>query len=164
MDLSDLKELLRDQRAWLKIGVVVVPDGETTHFSIEENDIYVEVELTPMREDLSCRLSFGGNCVSIPNVGDEVVVAIPDGAMDFQPLIVGTLFADTVPDDVAENVTVIFNGQVIIHDGTTGAAPLPTLDEFKNHTHTSPVGPTGIPIDPIPSVGDIKGTTVLKAK
>ena len=173
-DMTGLRDILKDGRCWAAIGVVHVPDGEPSHYEIVTDasgnaDVLVEVDTQPDGKDLTCRLGsgFGGagfGSWKIPNVGDEVAVLIPEGHPDFMPIIVGVLASGSLPDGVAPNVTVIADSQVLIHDGAGGAAELPTMAEFRAHTHTTGVGPSGPTIDPIPGVGAITGTEALKAK
>jgi hypothetical protein len=168
LDLSNLKALIKDRRCWVCSAVVVKPEGEQTHFEIVtdggEVAVYVDVETVPQRLDLTCKLGGDGSVYRIPNVGDEVAVVIPEGEMDGLDPVIVAVFPSGMPDGVAENVTVIANSQVLIHDGAGGAEPLPTMAEFRGHTHPSGTGPTSATIDPIPAVGPITGTEVLRTK
>lgn len=150
------------------IGLVVSPEG-ASHFELIKKsgqivDVLIEVETQPDQLDLTCRLGSvaGGPAAgvwTVPPVGTEVAIICPNGKLDFQPVIVGILSTGNVPDGVAEGVTVIANGEVLIHDGSGGAAPLPTKAEFDAHTHPTAMGLSGPP-----SNSPIVGTTVLKAK
>lgn len=176
LDLTPLKEALKDRRQWTALAVVIVPDGESEHWALEYDDagalvdIMVDVETQPEGLELSCRL--GGmssvGALTIPNVGDEVLVCIPSGRIDFAPTITAILSSNELPDPAGQGPamgrTIIVNSEVLIHDGDGGAEPLPTMAEFKGHTHPSGSGPTGATTDPIPGVGAITGTEVLKVK
>lgn len=171
-DPSDLFHLTDpDKRGFFYtlLGVVVAPEGES-HFELVPGvggaieDVLIECETQPDQLDLTCRLGCvaGGALAgvwTVPAVGTEVAIVCPNGKIDFMPTIVGCLSTRSVPDGVAEAVTVIANGEVLIHDGAGGAAPLPTKAEFDSHTHPTGVGPSGVP-----SNAPITGTTVLKAK
>lgn len=151
------------------MGVVIKPDEGALHFDLDGEDLLVEVELQPSKMDITCRMgsAFGGGGVGawrVPNVGEEVVVLIPEGDVKYMPIIVASLSTGNLPNGVAENTIVIAEGQVLIHDGNGGAAELVTMAEFRAHTHPDATGGTGPTLDPIPGLGPITGTTVLKAK
>lgn len=177
LPVAEFRELLRDHRMWCKLAIVYQPDDGLHYELVTEGstlvDILVEVETVPDRVPLTCRLgaiagSSGKGIWSIPAVGDEVIVAVPDGQLDFIPSIVAQLSSGDIPNPSSQgpttNRTVIVNGTVLIHDGSGGAAELPTMAEFKAHVHPTGTGPSGVPTDPIPGLGPITGTTVLKAK
>jgi hypothetical protein len=176
LDLAPLREILKDRRCWVCMGLVTVPDGESSHYEILTTpgrmDVLVEVETQPEGLDLTCRLNDAA-IYRIPNVGDEVAIVIPAGEFDFMPIIVTTMASGTVPDGVAPNVTVIANGEVLIHDGAGGAVPLCLKSDFDGHTHAGALGgtgsapaltsgPTANPAGTPPV--DAVGTTILKAK
>ncbi len=164
LDLGSLGDLLKDGRVWTAVGVVTQPDGEDTWYAIEDGDLWVEVELVPSRLDLTCRWGVAGGGAglgiwTVPPVGTEVAVLVPDGEVDFMPTIVGCMSTGSLPNGVAENVIVIAaSSKVLIHDGAGGALPLPTLAEFNQHTHPTGTGPSGVPTQ------QAVGTTVLEAK
>ena len=168
-DASNLRRAMLDRRVWVAYGVVIDPEDGNLHYDLDGEDLLIEVETSPDQLDVTARLGspFGGPNLgmwAIPPIGAEVMVVMPAGAEDFMPTIVAVLSTGDLPAGVAENVTVLANTKVLVHDGAGGAAPLPTLAEFKGHTHGSGVGPTGVPIDPIPGVGPIVGTVVFEAK
>lgn len=163
--MSILRGLLKDDKCCIRFGTVFVPDGEKQHYEILPGleDILVDVEIHPTGQDLTCRLS-GGPAWRIPSAGEEVIVALPDGEIDFMPVILASLSDGELPDGLEPNVIVLAESQVLIHDGKGGAEPLPTMAEFLGHTHNGGMGPTTPTTDPIPGVGLIKGTEILKAK
>lgn len=185
LDLSDIKEALRDQRIWAAFGVVVDNDNDGTHFEIDsdEGDILVEVELIPSEEQLTCRLGAiaggsGRGVWAIPPVGTEVAVLVPEGAVDGEPIIVATLSSGSLvsTEGVSENRTIIINDEVLIHDGSGGAVSLATKEdvetlrgELNSHTHTTTAtvssGSPGVisAPDQAPFTAP-SGTDVLKAK
>ena len=164
LDLTDLRHILRDTRVWAAIGVATAPEDGSQHWRIETDDaggqvdILVNVVTQPGGVPLQARLAAG--VWVVPALGEEVAVLVPDGRFDFMPTIVALLSSNTVPDGTDPTTIVIARGKVLIHDGAGGAAPLPTLSEFNNHTHTSASSgsPTSTPISPA------TGTTVLEAK
>jgi hypothetical protein len=174
LDLAPLKEILKDRRCWTCMGTVVVPEGESSHFEIittdGQQDVLVDVETQPEGLDLTARLNDAA-IWRIPNVGDEVAIVIPAGELDFMPIIVATCASGTLPDGVAENVTVIANGQVLIHDGAGGAEELVKKSEFDAHKHSGLLGGTAsalaqttVPSDALHAPAPITGTSILKAK
>lgn len=169
VDLTPLKEALKDNRVYARLGLVTAEDAPS-HFELDGEDLLVEVTLVPDDVRVTCRMATVGGGPGqglwfVPPVGSEVAVLVPDGELESGPMIVGVLSTGSLPDGVAEGVTVIANSsKVLVHDGNGGAAPLPTLEEFRNHTHGTGVGPSTPTTDPIPGVGPITGTAVLEAK
>ncbi len=188
LDLTDMRELFRDRRQWVAIGVVTAPPGAASHFEQTDTDILVDVVLQPALHDVTCRL--GAGLWVVPAVGEEVVVTFPEGAMDFMPTIQGILSSGTVPAATGGGAQpptptriAIVRQEVVVHDGAGGAKPLPTLaslqttidklndliSKYLNHTHTSggSGSPTSSPLapndaeDPAP---DAVGTEVFKGK
>lgn len=190
-DMSALREAMRDRRVWCSLGKVLPSDDGGSHYSIDGGEILVDVEIQPSLEEVSAIVgsAAGGNGAgvwAIPPVGAEVIVAIPEGEVEFQPTIVSVLSSGTAADGLAENTIVIVaptGGQVIVHDGSSGDAKelayksdvQAVVDTFNGHTHgyipsgtgtpalsTGPAtSPTGAP--PVDSP-DPEGTTVLKGK
>lgn len=168
MDLTDMRELMEDGRIWLTMGIVIVPEGASSHFELVSNppDVLVDVETVPDQLDLTCRLaSFGGGANlgiwAIPPVGSEVMVAVPDGIINFQPSIIATLSSGDLPDGVGPNVTVIANGEVLIHDGNGGTDELVKKTAYEAHKHPTGVGPSGVADN---ALAASSYTSILKAK
>ena len=168
MDLTDMRELMEDGRIWFSLAIVIVPEGESSHFELTSGppDVLVDVETVPDQLDLTCRLaSFGGGANigiwAIPPVGSEVLVAIPDGIINFQPSIIATLSSGDLPDGVAPNVTVIANGEVLIHDGNGGTDQLVKKTAYAAHVHPTGVGPSGVADNAAVAASF---TSILKAK
>lgn len=187
LDLTDLRRALRDRRTWNALGVVTVPEGGGPHYELVTEDgavvdILIEVELVPDQIPVTARMSgfaggSGAGIWTVPGVGDEVVVAMPAGQIDFQPAIVAVLSSGEVPagggQGPAPARTIIVNAEVLVHDGSGGAEPLAKVSEL-NHlkarldAHGHPVtvaGPltgstTGI--TPLPPPEPYPGTEVLK--
>ena len=163
LDLTAMREALADGRVHTCLGLVVARDG--AHFSIEEDDILVELDLIPNEEPVTARMGAvgGGQGLGIwfvPPVRSEVAVLVPDGELACGPVIVGVLSSGGLPSGVAEGVTVIANSsKVLIHDGSGGAEPLITKSQYDLHTHPTGTGPSGMPDNAASS-----GTTVLEAK
>lgn len=164
LDLSDMKDALKDRRVWNALGVVTVPEDGGDHFTFVHDaggalvDILVEVSLMPDGADVSARMSgFGGGAGrgfwTVPAPGDEVVVALPAGRYDFQPAIVAVLSSRDIPNPSGQGpapgrvVIVCAAGeQVMIHDGGGGAGAVALaaeLNDFREsylrHGHTVPI-------------------------
>lgn len=181
-DLTDLRALLKDQREWSSIGRVFLPPGQAQHFEITGGDIFVDVILQPSLVDVTCRLAAG--MWLVPALGEEVVVSIPEGQLEFMPVVIGVLSTGKVPSAQQPSPTriAIVRQEVVIHDGSGGANPLPTLaslqasidkingliDKYIMHTHTGVLvgtAVTGPPVDVIIThAADAAGTNVLKGK
>lgn len=184
LDMAELRHLLRDRRMWTVLGVVTAPDDGGDHYEVHTNeagkvvDITVEVVTRPVQIDLTCRLKGVGasaGVVSIPDVGDEVVVEIPDGEIDFMPSIVTVLHRAGVLEPGAQGPAparvVICAAEVMIHDGSGGAEPLVRKSEFDGHTHgpgsftTPSAGGGGGPVTGTSSgAAAVDGTSVLLGK
>jgi len=185
LDLTGLKEALKDRRCWTCLATPVIRDGESEHWSLELDDvdgslvdILVTVETQPDGQELTCRL--GGmssvGALTIPALGDEVLVCVPAGRIDFAPTIVAILSSNDLPNPAGQGPelarTLIVNSEVMVHDGVGGAVPLALKsdvqairDDLDGHSHTyipgtNPVAQTTLN----PSVTAPTGTTVLKAK
>lgn len=173
--------LQQDRRLWTALGVVIDPEGVGEHYELViENgvlvDILIEVETVPQRIHLTgCRLATaaagaGQGIWTIPNVGDEVAVLVPDGQIDFSPMVVAILSSGDVPNPSgqgpAPNRTIIVNGEVLVHDGSGGAEALVKKSEFDGHTHGSGTYQAGGDDVTGTSSGaaSVTGTTILKAK
>lgn len=174
LDLTTIKEALKDSRQWTAIGVVAKPEDGGPHYEIvgDNADVMVEVVLMPEHVRLQARLA-GGMWI-VPDVGDEVAVIIPSGEIDFMPVIT-CILSHALPSSQgpAPQTIVIARGagsQVLIHDGAGGAEALVKKSEFDGHKHHAPVlvgASYGVTTDPTAQTGgapSVTGTTVLKAK
>lgn len=125
LDLSDVKEALRDTRQWTALGIVAEgPDGSPHWEVVGDNaDVMVEVVIQPDQVPLFCRLAAG--MWIVPDVGDEVAVIVPAGELDFMPVITCILsHALPTAQGPQPQRIVIVRGEVLIHDGAGGAVPL----------------------------------------
>lgn len=173
LDLSFIRDAVYDERQWAAMGIVQAPSDGGAHFSVisegsDITDITVEVTIMPTGEELTCRLSMPchGGPVRIPSIGDEVLVILPAGSIDFMPSIVGYLSGQNFPDRTSESrsvwyspdrIEIIAEEVYISSDGVTGE-PLVKRSEFMAHLHPTGTGPSGTP------TVTITGTTVLKVE
>jgi hypothetical protein len=176
LDLTDIKHALREGRAWTALGTTYKPDDAEDYWrivprSVDEGgggpatvgpgddgppgfDLIVEVELHPSGEIVSARVPAG--VWDIPDLGDEVIVAIPDGEIDFHPSIVCRLASGTVPgaQGPAPGRIVIVRNEVFVHGGEGGAVALALKSDvvnvdnkYANHIHLDGSGlPTSGPL------------------
>ncbi len=192
LDMTDMKRALGVDgfKLWCAVAIVQAPQGEP-HFEILADDVHVEVVTQPSLVELTCRLAAG--MWRIPNIGEEVLVMIPEGEIAFMPILMDVLSSGSVPaiQGPALGTTVIARPHVLIHDGGGGANPLPTLAEHNalvaahnalvvkvnaliaaHNALTLPVsGASAGPTPPAQQVappatttGDASGTTVLEAQ
>ena len=170
LDLSAMKEVLRDDRLWHARGKVVRGEDVQSWF-IDEGDILVEVQLVPSEIEILAFLGSiaAGGFWAITPVGTDVVVAFPDdGEIECEPILFATFSSGDVPNPPGEGPTetqlVIARASVLIHDGAGGTKALATED----HKHELPplvgasYGAGGSGIDTFGASDD--NTTVLKAK
>ena len=180
LDLTSMREVLRDGRVWGALGLVT-KDGDS-HWSFDEDgDVLVEVELVPSGETLTCRLACvaggaGRGIWSVPPVGSEVAIMMPEGSIDAEPMIVGVLSSGSTPDGIGENVTVIANVQVLVHDGAGGAVSLAlksdvqeVVDAIVNAVPSTSGPDAGVQlqatmVSALNLTGTPTGTSVLKGK
>lgn len=183
IDLTDIKEALRDRRQWTALGLIVAPTDGSPHWRIESDDqgnqvdVLVEVVLQPSQEQITARLAAG--MWTVPALGEEVAVIIPAGRTDFMPTIVCILSSNSVPgggQGPDPTTIVIARGSVLIHDGNGGAQALAyksDVDGVINYIQTglvlkvpgaqagTAVLAAGVATSLAPST---TGTQVLKAK
>lgn len=187
LDLTDMREVFRDRRLWAAIGVVVAPSDGAGHFeqTDEPADVLVEVVLQPSLIPVTCRLPAAFFCV--PDVGEEVAVLIPEGAVDFMPTIVCLLSSNKLPSAQGPDTgrIAIVRDEVVVHDGTGGAVSLALksdvdaikdylsaqFDPTSGHTHKAifVAQPTNVVENVNPSgtgatAVALEGTSVLKGK
>jgi hypothetical protein len=175
-DITQLKAALADDKVHVKMGVVTLFDGESSHWELDDGDLFVDVEIAPQGQPVLCRMStaIGGANLGlwlVPPVGTEVIVAFPDGDFEGNPVIIGCMTSGTAPANLSASIVVLrcpAGGEVRIDDGS-GAVPLATLADVQavasahsGHTHTgvtTGMGTSG----PAGSVS-VTGTSVLKGK
>lgn len=184
LDLTPLKEALKDRRCWTCLAICAAPEGEDSHFEIltdEDNnpiDILVDVITQPDELELTCRL--GGmsaiGILTVPAIGDEVLVCLPGGQIDFMPTIVALMSTGRMPKAPLQGPaplrTLIVNFEVLVHDGLGGAEELAyksdvqaVRDELHEHEHDYIPGSSGTATTTGgPSVTAPVGTSVLKAR
>jgi hypothetical protein len=109
---------------WCKFGKVIKPDSATEHWKTQDLEgggkvILVEVETMPDGCDLTCRLSSGfssggGNGAwAIPRLGSIVGVAVPDGEIEFMPIVFGVLDCNAPPDGLDETLSLIVDDRTL---------------------------------------------------
>lgn len=130
-DLSDLKALMDDGKAFALMGLVAKPTSGPHWRKVEgkngRTDILVEVETAPLGYDLTCRLTSeaggaGMGLWRVPAVGTEVLVVIPDGEIDFMPTIAKVYSSGSVPTRASDQRTVM-----VAPDAIEVQAPLVTI-------------------------------------
>ncbi len=184
LDLTDIREVLRDRRQWCAVGLVVATQDGSPHWRVEMDgsdavDILVDLVLQPEQIPLTCRLASG--MFIVPDIGEECAVVIPSGRIDFMPLIVALLSSNAVANPIdgqgpTPTQIVIARGKVLIHDGSGGANALALKSDIDNaktifdaHVHnvattgtaTAQTGVASPTVTPFPAA---IGTTVLEAK
>lgn len=170
LDLSTLRAALADTRVWASAGVVIRPDGEADaeHWDLvtddagNATDIVVEVQLVPSNVEVTARLNMRG-VIHVPEVGDEVLVAFPDGQLDWMPVVVARMSSGVapnpssgliIPHDVNPMTILICpppGGRVLVYDTDAGGAePLVKRSEYNalkakydNHKHAGAFGGAG---------------------
>lgn len=146
------------RKLWAAVGVVAVPEGESSHYELVEEDgklvdILVDVEFQPEGVDVTCRLGspFGGparGLWSVPEVGSEVIVVLPGGELAFMPSIVAVLSSGDIPNGGGEGPaagrTIIVDQEVLIHDGSGGTDQVVLKSAYEAHKHGTGTGPSTV--------------------
>jgi hypothetical protein len=127
MDLARIREVTKDQRVWAGVGLVVKRSDQSDHWEKHTYDdgsvdILVDVDLVgPDPAPILCRLAsqFGGQNLGawrVPDEGTEVLVVIPNGALDAFPVIAATLSTGGVPNEFDANgkLVVVTDGDVVL--------------------------------------------------
>lgn len=166
-EMSQVREVLTDDRTWTAIGVVVSRGGDA-HYEIVHDDggnpvdVLVDVDLMPRGEYVTARLAAsaggpGAGLWRIPPVGTEVVVVVPGGELEGGPVVIGVLSSRNVPNALDKDTLVLAHpGKVILYssqdkvylgssDGT-GTKPVALKDHLVNlgtWTHV-PASGTGV--------------------
>lgn len=157
MSMADLKELLRDDRAWVVSARVEAHDGEDQHFEInEEGDIIVQVKTVnhevPIRANLDSFAggSDGSGVWHIPDPGTEVLVAFDLGEFEGEAYIVGRTSGGRAPTSLVSGQVLVLGNSVQIRTPTGTAIELPTkadvqavvnllndlISKYNSHSHT----------------------------
>lgn len=134
VDLTQLREALRDGRVWCQLGQVFSPDGGAHWYVDTDNEgnrsVMVEVTTMPEGMDLTCRLATKPLWY-IPAAGSIVVVAIPSGETDHMPSIIGILDAGDADTDIsadrcllASDVDVVVKSGAVLLGGTDASQQL----------------------------------------
>lgn len=120
LPMDTIREALGDPRAWVKLGIVTKFEGETSHYELDGQDLLVDVELMPERIPVLCRMGspVGGQYFgvwSVPPVGTEVMVVVPDGDLEADPVIVSCLSTGQLPQGAAtlDEQTIVISGNGI---------------------------------------------------
>ena len=140
IDTRALERLVEDGRMWVKLGRVFAPDGRD-HYKIEDGSVLVEVETIPDGCDLTCRLGTWGSgggfgAWTIPRVGTIVAVLVPDGVLEFSPIVIGVLDCNAAPSGVSNDLTLVVDDRPVAIE-----CPALALGD-KDATHPIPLGDT----------------------
>lgn len=155
----------------IKIGVVKAADPGSPYYTISDDGLLIDVELQPSGEEVTALMCVaGGNegngVWEIPDEGVEVVVLLPDGALDFRPTIIPTS-SGKVPERLApgrllvvgKRIEIIAAEEIYLSSDGVAGEPLITKSQFDAHLHPTGVGPSGTPNNAATS-----GTTVVRGE
>jgi len=135
LDLTDVREALKDGRVSPALGVVWQPPDQPSHFDLEPDqggtstDVLVHVQKMPNEEPLLCYLACGG-LWRIPPVGSVVALIIPDGELDAGAVIVGVL-ASGAPPAALDGSTAALEAPKVHFKATAGDAELDASSSVK---------------------------------
>jgi hypothetical protein len=126
---------MQDGRVWSCLGIVKAAEDDGQHWEIDQGTMLVQVKLQPSGDEVDAQVlggAFGWGVWFVPPIGAEVIVAVPDGELDFSPVIVAVLASGSLPDGLAENqiqIVVPSGGEVLVNDGGT-TEPLVRKSEY----------------------------------
>jgi len=132
LEMSEIKTAVRDGRVWCEIGVVAVLDNESSHYELLKDDggstidVLVGVKFGHSGEQVLCRLGMtagrqgGFGLWTIPPVGTEVLVHIPQGEYESDAVIVAMASSGGVPSQLDDTTIVLSNVKNIVIDSTEG--------------------------------------------
>jgi hypothetical protein len=123
--------------AGIELGLVKKEEGETTHWRVnEDGELEVQVTLDngliPVRA-LWAPLVGGANrgVWLVPAEGTEVVVALPGGDVEGDPVVVGCLGTGTAPADLTASRVLIMGAEVFVYNGS-GTPKRVALEDHKH--------------------------------
>lgn len=179
LDLTYVKEALKDGRCWACMGLVTKGD-DGSHFELTTEDVLIEVEVQPSGERVTARLGTvaggaGRGVWAIPAEGTEVALLMPDGDTSFMPIVVATLTTGEVPTDLDETTIVIANNvgdiavipsgdvslgeagatQQALHGNSFQTKYNALLGLLKNHVHPAPGTSASLSLTTIDTVNNI---------
>lgn len=176
LDLSIWRAALKDGRVWTKLGRVTQFEGEDSYYEWDSNgELLIDVELSGTQERCFCRYASPFGFWVIPPAGTEVIVGVPDGDLDADPVILGCISKNGISSLATAGKIVIAvpdGTQVEIRTQSGTAQALATKadvqavrDALDGHAHTYIPGPSGTATTTLnPSVPSPTGTTVLKGQ
>lgn len=103
MDLDTMRAPLADRRVWGGLGLVWKPPQHDKHYEFYDNDVLVYVRMQPTDDEIICRLVSANGLWVIPPLGSEVAVLVPMGDYEAEPMIVGILSTEGVPDALSSD-------------------------------------------------------------
>jgi hypothetical protein len=148
-----LAAVVGEGRAQISMGIVTLESGETVHYERDGDSIEVDVTLVPGGEKVLCRLPAGASSAgaergvfSIPTEGTEVVVAIPHGELDADPVIIA-VFPSVIAEELDESTTVVSAPSVVLKSGASSYVQLDSVvsiggDPGEVNFHPVPHGDT----------------------
>lgn len=171
MDVSTLKQVLRDERVWAGRGKVIKPEGASSHWSVDttggKRRLLVEVELMPSGQDITCKLATVGGGAGkglwfVPAVGSIVRVQLADGALDGYPAIVAVEDCGAADSDITDGRALLVAADIVLKGATklggvdaTEAVPLGTTQSTALNALADALS---VYISAIQSIADPSGT------
>lgn len=151
---ADIAELVRDERVWCGVAVVVKRDGESSHYEITSSDVFVEVDLMPSNIPLTCRLAAaaggpGSGLWRVPPVGAEVAVCIPGGELEAEAMIVGVLSSGTAPSGLDADTMVLINPKNVVIRSDNGDVSIDAHGKVHLQTSGGGAQPIARKSDPV---------------
>lgn len=127
MGTANLRKFFGDDRIHVIAGHVIVENGETSHFFInDEKNVVLSVEINHYGTVVRANLSNTPGVWTIPDVGTEVLVGFDNGEFEGEAYVIGTYGATNktnaeIPTSVASqtfNVAVTGDANIVVASGS----------------------------------------------
>ena len=180
MSRALMQKWLAGRTVATELAVVQRHGGEVQHWEVVDGELFVQVVMRnhgiPVVAIIGALVGGQGRGVwMLPDEGTEVIVALPDGSVSGEAVIIGCLPTRNTPAGLVPGKVFIVGTEVIAYDSDSGAAvPLATKADVEavqqaldGHAHTYKGDGSGAPAELTtvnPSVPAPSGTTVLKAE
>lgn len=99
MGTENLRKFFADDRIHVIAGRVEIPPGESSHFSVnEENNVVLHVITHHHGVRIQANLSNGPGVWTIPDIGTEVMLASDNGDFEGEMYVIGTYHSTNHPN------------------------------------------------------------------
>lgn len=177
-----IRELADDGMVMCALGLVALDEGETEHWEVnEDGDLMVSVALHEQGQVIWAHVGPDGAAAGgdweIPDLGDEVLVALGRDGVSGEAVIVRTLSSASVPAELVPGRRIVRSEDLRLVAGAATenlvlgqqlkALLIAILDALVIHTHPTPTGPSGPPANAAALTAEkakVEAETILSQK